>query len=179
MLVHMSVINVDNISHYGLSLCFWQFSPILVSSSIFYYPKKMDQRQCVKFCVKNETKFARMWHLSSLLWVEHKFNCGITVLRKTEKMSMTMLVLVARARQKPTETLKLWRKWFWIIFESLQRCCCWCWLMPSYFYWQCRHETWGSEDCSKINTFWAKIMSHGLRSGDDDPDLLKKTITAG
>ena len=37
---------------------------------------------------------------------EHKFNCGINGLRKTEKMSMTMLVLVARAHQQPLKTLK-------------------------------------------------------------------------
>ena len=37
--------------------------------------------------------------LASLLWTEHKFNCGITGLRKPEKMSMTMLVLVALKRQ--------------------------------------------------------------------------------
>ena len=56
---------------------------------------------------------------SNLLWAEHKFNCHITGLRTAEKMSMTMLVLVARALQQPMKTLKQWRKWFSIIIESL------------------------------------------------------------
>ena len=33
-----------------------------------------------------------VWHLASLLWTEHKFNCGITGLRKAEKMSTIMVV---------------------------------------------------------------------------------------
>ena len=37
---------------------------------------------------------------------EHKFNCGVTGLRKAEKISMTTLALVARARQQPMKTLK-------------------------------------------------------------------------
>ena len=52
-------------------------------------------------------------------------------------MSMIMLVLVARARQQPMQTLKQWRQWFWIIVESLERGCWGCWhivqLMPSNF----------------------------------------------
>ena len=63
--------------------------------------------------------------LASLLRVEHKFKCGITAFRKTEKRSMTMLVLVARARQQPMKTLKQWRKWFWINVESLLESGCW------------------------------------------------------
>ena len=48
--------------------------------------------------------------------------------------------------------------------------------MPNYFYGCFRHEVCGSEDCSKIATFWAKTTSQGHCSGDD-PDLLKKVIT--
>ena len=36
----------------------------------------------------------------SLLCAQHKFNYSITGLRKAERMSMTMLVLVARARRE-------------------------------------------------------------------------------
>ena len=32
-----------------------------------------------------------LWCLASLLRAEHKFNCGITGLKKAEKMSITML----------------------------------------------------------------------------------------
>ena len=35
-----------------------------------------------------------------------ELNCDIIGLRKAEKMSMTMLVLVARAHQQPMKTLK-------------------------------------------------------------------------
>ena len=35
-----------------------------------------------------------LWRLASLLWAEHKLNFGITGLRKAEKVSMMMLVLV-------------------------------------------------------------------------------------
>ena len=56
-----------------------------------------------------------------LLWAEHKFNgdSSITDLRKAEKMSMTMPVLVERPHQQSMKTLKHWRKWFWIIVKSL------------------------------------------------------------
>ena len=66
----------------------------------------MDQRNCIKFCVKKINLIVQahlkcwVWYLASLLCTEHKFNCGITSLRKSEKMSMTMLFLVARARQQ-------------------------------------------------------------------------------
>ena len=41
-------------------------------------------------------------------------------------------------------------------------------LMPNNFYGYFRHETCGSQDCSKISKFWAKTMLHGHRSGDVD-----------
>ena len=55
----------------------------------------MDQRSCIKFCVKKEIKctkaFKRLtWHLARLLGAEHKSNCGITALRKAEKISITI-----------------------------------------------------------------------------------------
>ena len=50
----------------------------------------MDQRKCIKFCINIKLNVQGhlkcwLWHLVSLLWAEHKFNCGITA----EKMSMT------------------------------------------------------------------------------------------
>ena len=35
-----------------------------------------------------------------------KFNCGITGSRKTEKMSMTILILAEQARQQPMENIE-------------------------------------------------------------------------
>ena len=57
----------------------------------------MDQRNCIKFCVQNYIKYARIFEIFTLVFDEstianHKFNCGIPGLRKVEKMSMTMLV---------------------------------------------------------------------------------------
>ena len=49
--------------------------------------------------------------LASQLWAEHNFNCGRTGLRKAEKMSRKLPVLVARARRQPMKTLKHWRKY--------------------------------------------------------------------
>ena len=108
----------------------------------------------------------RLWRLASLLWAEHKFNCGITSLRKAEKMAITMLVLVARTHWSSKEND------FWIIVDYYWRGCWWCWhiirLMSSNFYVCFRHEMLGSEDCYKIAKFWAKTTSHGHGSGEVD-----------
>ena len=61
-----------------------------------------------------------LWRLASLLRAEHKFNCDITGLRKAE-MWMTLLALVAGACQQSMKTLKLCRKWFWIIDNSCHK----------------------------------------------------------
>ena len=84
----------------------------LMCCLIFYYSNKW------KLNVQGHLK-CWLWPLASLLWAEPKFNCGITGLKKTQKMSMTMLVLVARAHQQPMKALKRWGKWFPIIVESL------------------------------------------------------------
>ena len=57
----------------------------------------MDQRNCIKF--QGHLK-CWLWRLASLLWAEHKFNCGITGLRKAVKMS------VASTTDKSIEALK-------------------------------------------------------------------------
>ena len=114
-----------NIRHFGLSV-YNNVSLVLVCSSIFYYSNgNGSRRNCIKFCVKNVKLNVQehlkywLWRSASLLWAEHKFNCGITGLRKAENMSMTMLVLIARVRQQPMKTLKQWRKCVWLIVESL------------------------------------------------------------
>ena len=85
MLVHMPVIYVDNISHIGLSVCFWREKKLV---------GKVDQRNSIKFYVENKIKCMDIWNVvSSLLWAEPKFKCGIIGLRKAEKTSMTMLVV--------------------------------------------------------------------------------------
>ena len=45
----------DNISHFELLVCFWQIERLVVKG----YSKKVDQRNCIKFRVKNEIKCER------------------------------------------------------------------------------------------------------------------------
>ena len=60
--------------------------------------------------VKNEITYAKTFEvltvdrLANLPRADHKFNCGITGLKASDMMSMTMLVLVARALQQPMKT---------------------------------------------------------------------------
>ena len=61
------------------------------------------------------------------------------------------------------------RKWFWINVESLlERLLMMFGISLGRFYGCYRHETCGSEDCSRIAKFCAKTTSHGHRSGDVD-----------
>ena len=157
-------IYVDNISHFWLSVYFWQIKRFLVFQcglrSFTIQNKKWIKESLLSFVQKMKLNVQGhlkywLWHLESLLWVEHKFNCGIIVLRNAEKMTMKMLVLVVRARQQELKTLKQWRKWIWINT--------WFWhifrFMPSNF-WECfRHKIFGSEDCSKLAKFWRKTTS--------------------
>ena len=116
---------VDNISQLRLSVYFWQkVSRGIVCYSIFYYSKKWINETVLSFMLKMNLNVqgrlkCLLWHLASILRAEHKFICGITGIRKVEKMPMTMLVLVAWAHPQPVKTLNQWRKWFWIIVESL------------------------------------------------------------
>ena len=122
------------------------------------------------------------WNVDCGVWrVEHKFNCGITGLRKAERMSMTMLVLVARARQQPMETLKQWKIWYWIVDEALLGIA-----DVGISFGSCQAIfkdvlgiKRGATKIVPIWKFWAKTASHGHRPGDvdDDPDLIKKIIT--
>ena len=56
--------------------------------------------------------------------------------------------------------------------------------MPSNFYGFFRHETCGSQDCSKLLDFEQKqrrmdFDQEMLKTFNEDPDLLKKIITGG
>ena len=57
MLVHKSAIFVYNINHFGLSVCFCHFG---VHFDFLLFGK-MDQRNCINFCVKNEIQCARIF----------------------------------------------------------------------------------------------------------------------
>ena len=96
--------------NFGLSVHFSQikrseFFCVLFNFLLF---EKMVQRNCIKFCVKNEIKCRRTFEMLIVEFGE--FHCGITGLKKAEKMTMTILVMVAQARQQPMKTLKQGRK---------------------------------------------------------------------
>ena len=111
MLVYMSII-------YYMYTCLlyticWQyqsFGRVLVCWSVFYYSKKWIKENVLSFVKKIKLNVQRhlkhwLWCLACLLWAGPKFNCSITGLRKAKKVAMTMLVLVARARQQPMKII--------------------------------------------------------------------------
>ena len=56
MLVHMSVIYVDIYQPFWIVSLFLTVTKVsrgLMYASIFYYSTKTDQKNCLKFCVKN------------------------------------------------------------------------------------------------------------------------------
>ena len=60
----------------------------------FIIRKNGSKKFWIKFCVKNEIKCAKTFEMLTMEFgefttestTEHKFNCGITSLRKAEKM---------------------------------------------------------------------------------------------
>ena len=72
MLVHMSVRYEDIISHFGLSVCFWQINKFVIFCVLFDFLlfEKMDQRNCNKFCIQNETICARTFEMLCLTFGE-------------------------------------------------------------------------------------------------------------
>ena len=90
-------------------------------------------------------------HLASLLWAEDKFNCGITDLRKAEKMSMTMFALANIVTVKKM-ILNNRRITIREVADNVQ-------FILNNFYRCFRHETYGREDCFKIAKFWTNIIS--------------------
>ena len=117
---------------------------------------------------------------ASLLWTEHKFNCDIPGLRKAEKMSITMLVMVVQTRQQPMKMLKQWRSdysllgTFLIMFGSCQ----------AFF----TDILWMKFGAAKIvpkllnfeqNHRHMDIVQEMSTTYNDDSDLLKKVTTGG
>ena len=99
MLVHMSAVCTLTIS-------------VILDCQLRLVVFGVDQRNCIKFYVKYEIKCSTAFEMLDEAFGEstmngtQKFICGITGLRKAEKISMTMLILVARACQQPMKTLK-------------------------------------------------------------------------
>ena len=96
-ILHMSVIYpyVDNISHFELSSLFLTdktVSRVFWCAPRFLLFEKMDLRNCIKFCVKNEIKCSKTFDMLTVneqtqaqLWYDRY--------KKAEKIAMTMLVL--------------------------------------------------------------------------------------
>lgn len=77
----------------------------------FLLAKKMDQRICIKFCVKNKIKCSNALEMLTVAFGESTlskkmFISGTSSSQKAEKMLMTMPALDAPARQQPMKTLK-------------------------------------------------------------------------
>ena len=71
-----------------------KISRVLVCSSISFLFEKMDQRNCIQFCVKNEIKCAKTFKMLTVAFGEStmsrtQVNCDIAGLRNAEKMSMS------------------------------------------------------------------------------------------
>ena len=83
-------------------------SRVLVDFLLFV---KMDRRKCIKFCVKNLIKCAKIFKMLTAVFGESTMSRAqvqlrYNRLRKAETISMTILVLVSRARQQAMKTLK-------------------------------------------------------------------------
>ena len=108
-------------------------------------------------------------------------NCGITGLRKAEKVSIIMLILVAQARHQTMKTLKQWTKWFWIIAESLlERSFGAC---QAIFRDVLGIKSTAAKIIPKLLNFEKKqsrvdLAQEMLTTLNDDSDLLKKAVTA-
>ena len=108
---------------------------------------------------------------SIFCYSEHKFNCRLTGLRKAEKMSMTMLVPVVRARQQPMKTLKQFNKWLWIIVESLLERL----LMILVYRWA--HAKQFLRMFYSLNVRQRRLFQNSSGDAHNDLHLLKKIIT--
>ena len=108
-----------------------------------------------------------LWRLMSLLWAEHKF-------KKAENWSITIFILVARWKHWSSEKNYFGKilggsllevvDYVGISFNSCQA--------------SFRHETYGSEDCSKEKKQRGLgIAQEMFTTLNDNPDLLKKVIT--
>ena len=87
------VIYVDSISHFGLSVCFWQIKRlvcVLVCFSIFFYSQKMAQRRCIKFFEKMKLNVQEhlKWYVSSYDLFFSKSGSLLNVINIAWAMSM-------------------------------------------------------------------------------------------
>ena len=69
MLLDMSVINIDNISHFAFSVCFSQII-LMCTSNGFFTIRKNGSKTIIKFCVKNEIKCARTLEMLTVAYGE-------------------------------------------------------------------------------------------------------------
>ena len=110
-----------------------------------------------------------LWLLASLLWTEHKFNCGITRFKGGRADVEDDPCPGCPSTATTDENIEAVRT---IILDNrrilIREVCRWCWntirLMPSKFYECFGHETGISKDCYKIAKFWAKTTSYIYRS---------------
>ena len=89
MLVDMFVIDHDNIIHFWLSFCFWQIKRLLVFRFFYFLLfEKLDQRNCIKFCLKNEINCTRTFEIWIRIWRVHQEQntSSIVVLPVWEKL---------------------------------------------------------------------------------------------
>ena len=112
----------------------------------------------------------------SLLWAEHKFNCGITGLRKAEKILTTIIILVAPTRQKPMKILKHWNIREVANDVDISFCSC-----QAIFMYILGMKLAASKIVPKLLNFEQKqhrihIAQEILTTFNDDSDLLKKVI---
>ena len=75
MLVYISVLYVDNVSHFELSVCFWKLKNLVLfwwAVLFFLLFDKMDRRneENTKFCVKNEITCARRFKMLTVAFDE-------------------------------------------------------------------------------------------------------------
>ena len=151
---------VDNISHLGLSVCFWQIKRLVVFCLI-------------KFCVKNEMKCAWTFEMLTVAFGEstisripvqlwyNRFKEGRDIFFFNDGAHPGLPSKSTTDENiKAVQIMSLDNRRITTIEVVL--------LMPSNFYGCCRHETCGSEDGCKTAKFWAKTTSRGQYSEDVD-----------
>ena len=131
----------------------------------------MDQRNLLSFVQKMKL------NVDKNIW-----NVGcVTGLRKAEKMSITMLVLIARVRQQPMKTLKQWRITIREVADDIGLSFGLCQAIFT--------DALGMKHATaKIVTKLRRLLQLSknnvaytslLTTFNDDPDLFKKVITGG
>ena len=123
MLIHMSPIYIDNISHLAYLVCFLtdiKVRRVLECLAIFCYRKKMDQRICIKLCVKNKIKCSKAIEMMTMAfgestWSKSMFISGTGASQKAEKMLMTTRKVRSNVKGFSSITMA------WCIVSSCQK----------------------------------------------------------